>query len=132
MITTLAQVSLLVNDYDDARAFYVDKLGFICIEDTKLSEDKRWIRLKPSASGNDSDILLVKANSEAEKARVGNQSAGRVLFFFHSNDFESDYEALKSRGVEFVEGPFDRPHGRVAVFKDLYGNRMDLIGPSHT
>lgn len=128
MIINIAQVSLLVHDYDEAKSFYCDRLKFICVEDSTLSTDKRWIRIKPSTKDS-SEILLVKANSEAEKSSVGKQSAGRVLFFFHTNDFESDYLELKTRGVNFIEGPFDRAHGKVAVFIDLYGNRMDLIEP---
>jgi catechol 2,3-dioxygenase-like lactoylglutathione lyase family enzyme len=125
MITGIAQIALLVHEYEEAKKFYCDKLGFILIEDTPLL-DKRWVRLK--APGNlGSEILLSKATDEKQKSTVGNQAGGRVLFFFQSDDFDHDYQRLKSQGIAFTEAPRLEPYGKVAVFTDLYGNRIDLI-----
>jgi len=127
MIVGIAQIALLVKDYDEAIDFYCGKLGFFVIEDSKL-EQKRWIRLSPPGRQG-SELLLSKVVDEKQKVSVGNQAGGRVLFFLHTNDFTADYDKFKSLGVEFIEGPFDMNYGRVAVFKDLYGNRIDLIQP---
>ncbi len=128
MISSIAHTALIVLEYDEAKAFYCDKLGFIVAEDTLLSEGKRWVRLKPPGDGG-CEILLSRATNEVQRASVGRQTGGRVLFFFHTNSFDTDYELFQSRGVEFTEGPFHQPYGKVAVFKDLYGNRIDLIEP---
>lgn len=129
MIVGIAQVALIVRDYDEAKGFYCGKLGFRVVEDTALPDGKRWVRLKAPGSGG-SEILLSKAVDEAQLSRVGNQTGGRVLFFLHTNDLAGDYERFRSQGIEFTEGPFVRSYGKVAVFKDLYGNRIDLIEPS--
>ncbi|MCM0605932.1 MAG: VOC family protein [Xanthomonadaceae bacterium] len=127
MITGIALTALLVRDYDDAIAFYCGKLGFVVVEDTKL-EKKRWVRIR--APGNQgSEILLSKAEDEKQTSVIGNQAGGRVLFFMHTDDFESDYEKFKSLGVKFLEGPRKESYGTIAVFSDLYGNRIDLIQP---
>lgn len=129
MILGIAQTCLLVRDYDEAKRFYCEKLGFVVIEDTQL-EQKRWVRLR--ALGNlGSEILLSKAESEPQMKVVGNQAGGRVLFYLHTSDFAADYEKLRALNVEFHEGPFQRSYGKVAVFKDLYGNRIDLIEPAN-
>jgi catechol 2,3-dioxygenase-like lactoylglutathione lyase family enzyme len=129
MIVAIAHTALLVDDYDTAKSFYCDKLGFIVAEDTLLPGGKRWVRLKaPGEEG--SEILLSKATNEEQRGYIGKQAGGRVLFFLHTDDFDSDYELFRSRGVEFTEGPSKAPYGKVAVFKDLYGNRIDLIEPS--
>ena len=127
MITRIAHTALLVRDYDEAKRFYCDVLGFDCVEDTQL-EKTRWVRLK--ARGGGSEILLSRAVDERQLAAVGNQTGGRVLFFLHTDDLDGDYRRLKEKGVEFVEGPFVADYGKVAVFKDLYGNRVDLIEPA--
>lgn len=127
MITGLAQVALLVRDYDEALEFYRDKLGFEVVEDTALP-NKRWIRLRAPGK-NGSELLLSKAVDDAQRANVGRQAGGKVLFFLHTDDLKSDHQRLSSEGVEFTEGPFEADYGRVAVFKDLYGNRIDLIEP---
>jgi catechol 2,3-dioxygenase-like lactoylglutathione lyase family enzyme len=127
MIRTIAHVPLIVRDYDEAIAFYCGKLGFNLVEDTQRP-DKRWVRIRPG-SDLGSDILLSKAVGEKQLASVGNQTGGRVLFFLHTDDFDSDYKKFKSLGVEFTEGPFDRDFGKVGIFLDLYGNRIDLIEP---
>lgn len=127
MITGLAHTALLVDDYERAKGFYCDVLGFVVVEDTPLSR-KRWVRLR-APGGSGSDILLSKAANEEQARFIGRQAGGRVLFFLHTDDFEKDYESIRSKGVEFTEAPINAPHGRVAVFKDLYGNRIDLIQP---
>ena len=129
MISGVAHTALLVDDYERAREFYCGKLGFVVVEDTLLPGGKRWIRLRaPGAQG--SEILLSRAVDNGQRAAIGNQTGGRVLFFLHTDDFERDYASFRSKGIEFTEGPWDRSYGRVAVFKDLYGNRIDLIQPN--
>jgi catechol 2,3-dioxygenase-like lactoylglutathione lyase family enzyme len=127
MIIGIAHTALLVKDYDEAKAFYCGKLGFIVIEDTKL-ENKRWVRLGPPGRQG-SEILLSRATDDHQKSIIGNQAGGRVLIFLHTNNFDYDYELFVSLGVEFIEGPSLMPYGKLAVFKDLYGNRIDLIEP---
>jgi catechol 2,3-dioxygenase-like lactoylglutathione lyase family enzyme len=127
MITRIAHTALLVRDYEEARAFYCEKLGFLVVEDTQL-ENKRWVRLQAPGKGG-SDILLSKASNEKQLASVGNQTGGRVLFFLHTDDLDADYRNFCSLGIEFTEGPSLQSYGKVAVFKDLYGNRIDLIEP---
>ncbi len=129
MITRIAHTALLVHEYDEAKDFYCDKLGFTVVEDTLLPKSKRWVRLR-APGGQGSEILLSRAVDDRQRSAVGNQTGGRVLFFLHTNDFDSDYVTFRSMGIEFTEGPIDEAHGRVAVFKDLYGNRIDLIGPT--
>lgn len=127
MIRGIVLTALVVRDYEEAKEFYCNKLGFSVSEDTQL-EKKRWVRLRaPGEMG--SEILLSKAVDEKQLASVGNQTGGRVLFFMHTDDFEADFRRLKSLGVEFVEGPWKDTYGWVAVFKDLYGHRIDLIEP---
>src|SRR5258706_5357341 len=106
---------------------YCGKPGFIVVENTRL-DNKRWIRLS-APGGQGSEILLSKAVDDKQRAAIGNQTGGRVLFFFHTDDFDADYAKFKSMGIQFTEGPWDTEYGRVAVFKDLYGNRIDLIQP---
>jgi catechol 2,3-dioxygenase-like lactoylglutathione lyase family enzyme len=125
MIMGILRTPLLVKDYEEAIAFYCEKIGFQVTEDTPL-EGKRWVRLR--APGNQgSEILVVKAKNERETLAIGNQSAGRVLFYMETDHFDSDYERLRLNGVEFSESPRTESYGKVAVFKDLYGNRIDLI-----
>lgn len=128
MIVGIVHTALLVHDYEEAKHFYCDKLGFGVVEDTLLPSGKRWVRLQPPGKQG-SEILLSKVVNDEQRAAVGKQAGGRVLFFFHTNDFDADYALFRSRGVDFTEGPLEAPHGKVAVFKDLYGNRIDLIGP---
>jgi catechol 2,3-dioxygenase-like lactoylglutathione lyase family enzyme len=129
MITGIAQTALIVREYEEAMEFYCGKLGFIVAEDTQL-EKKRWVRLR-APGGKGSEILLSKAVDDKQRAAVGNQTGGRVLFFLHTDNFDADYSRFKSSGIEFTEGPSEADHGKVAVFKDLYGNRIDLIQPRH-
>ena len=127
MITGIIQTALVVREYEEAISFYCEKLGFKVVEDTQLP-NKRWVRLL-APGGMGSEILLSRAVDDKQLAVVGNQAGGRVFFFFHTDNFDADYELFKSRGVEFVEGPWDHDYGKVAVFQDLYGNRIDLIEP---
>lgn len=125
----LAAISLVVDDYDKAIKFYTEKLNFRLIEDTPLSETKRWVRVAPPGSTSCS-ILLAKASSEEQLSRVGNQTGGRVFLFLHTDDFYRDYENLKRNNVLIVRGPSIEEYGTVAVFSDLYGNLWDLIQPA--
>jgi catechol 2,3-dioxygenase-like lactoylglutathione lyase family enzyme len=127
VITGIAHTALIVREYEEAMEFYCGKLGFTVTEDTPL-KNKRWVRLK-APGGKGSEILLSKAVNEKQQASIGNQTGGRVLFFFHTDDFDGDFYKFRSLGIEFVEGPWDDYYGRSAVFKDLYGNRIDLIQP---
>lgn len=128
MITSLAQVALLVRDYDEAIAFYRDKLGFRLLEDTDRGQGRRWVVMQTPGGGG-SRVLLSKAADEGQKTVVGKQAGGRVLFFLNTDDFEADFAALTAKGVTFVDGPRKEAYGTVGVFLDLYGNRIDLIEP---
>jgi catechol 2,3-dioxygenase-like lactoylglutathione lyase family enzyme len=125
----LTHVAVLVSDYDEAIRFYVDKLGFVLVEDTLLSATKRWVLVKPNGSAN--SLLLAKAANEEQKSRIGNQTGGRVFLFLNTNDFWRDYKSYLEKGVEFVREPVEESWGTVAVFKDLYGNLWDLIQPKN-
>jgi len=122
----VSQFAVTVREYDEALAFYVEKLGFEKVEDTDLGGGKRWVRVRPPGSG--ASILLAKAVGDRQLASVGNQTGGRVFVFLETDDFWRDYNALVARGVSFVRPPTDEPYGTVAVFEDLYGNTFDLIG----
>lgn len=125
----LANISLIVDDYDKAIKFYTEKLNFRLLEDTPLSETKRWVRVAPPGSTGCS-ILLAKASTDEQASRVGNQTGGRVFLFLHTDDFYRDYENLKRNNVLIVRGPSVEDYGTVAVFSDLYGNLWDLIQPA--
>jgi catechol 2,3-dioxygenase-like lactoylglutathione lyase family enzyme len=126
MDRNLVHVSILVNDYDEAIRFYVEKLNFELIEDTKLNEKKRWVLVKPRGSGS-CCLLLAKAEGEKQRSYVGNQSGGRVFLFLETDDFDRDYENLKKYSISIVREPANEVYGRVAVFEDLYGNKWDLL-----
>ncbi|HWW19159.1 MAG TPA: VOC family protein, partial [Steroidobacteraceae bacterium] len=117
-------------DYDEALRFYVGTLGFSLIEDTYVSaQDKRWVVVAPSRTSG-ARVLLARASNPTQLSTVGNQSGGRVFLFLHTDDLLRDYDRYRARGVEFVRPPKDESYGKVAVFKDLYGNLWDLIQPS--
>lgn len=122
----LAHIALLVNDYDEAIRFFVQKLDFDLIEDTQLSETKRWVLVKPRGPGN-CGLLLANAVGERQKKAVGNQSGGRVFLFLHTDNFQRDYERLLHERITIVRPPAEEPYGKVCVFADLYGNLWDLI-----
>jgi len=127
MAQTLALVSLVVRDYNEALGFYVGILGFRLIEDIEIpDEDKRWVVVCPGGEGS-CQILLARASTPEQAARVGDQTGGRVFLFIHTDDLERDFRAYAARGVEFVRPPRTMPYGRVAVFRDLYGNLWDLV-----
>lgn len=126
MIRSIAQFTVTVRDYDEALAFYVEKLGFERLEDTDLGGGKRWVRVRPAGSSG-AGILLARAATDAQRATVGNQTGGRVFIFLETDDLARDFEALAARGVVFVRPPSREPYGAVAVFEDLYSNRFDLI-----
>lgn len=126
----IAHIALVVKDYDEAIKFYTEKLNFILIEDTKLSETKRWVLLKPTGL-NGCCLLLAKAANDEQISRVGNQTGGRVFLFLYTDDFERDHTNMIAKGIEFVRTPIKEEYGMVAVFKDLYGNLWDLIEPSN-
>ena len=121
---SLGAVALLVPDYEEAIEYFVGTLGFTLVEDTRLSEEKRWVLVSPGAG---TSLLLAKANGERQRAAIGNQSGGRVFFFLTTDDFWRDYRTYLARGVEFEEEPRHEEYGTVAVFADRYGNRWDLI-----
>lgn len=129
MYQRIAHIALLVDDYDAAIEFYTQKLDFHILEDTKLSEDKRWVMLAPKGA-KECCLLLAKASNEEQASFVGNQTGGRVFLFLYTDDFWRDYEKMKSRGVKFVRPPQDFDYGTVAVFEDLCGNKWDLIEPN--
>ena len=122
----IAHFAVTVRDYDEALAFYVEKLGFEKIEDTYLGGGKRWVRVRPPGS-TEAAVLLARAVSAEQEASVGNQTGGRVFLFLETDDIWRDYGALVQRGVVFAGPPRQEPYGAVAVFEDLYGNRFDLI-----
>ena len=121
----IGSVTLVVDDYDDAIAFYTGALGFELIEDTPLDAGKRWVRVAPAGGGT--ALLLARAAYDAQTARVGDQTGGRVGFILETDDFARDHAAMSARGVRFVEAPRREAYGTVAVFEDLYGNRWDLL-----
>lgn len=124
-MTHIGAVTLLVRDYDEAIAFYVGALGFDLLEDTTLGADKRWVRVAPK--DGDVALLLAKASTPEQVARIGDQTGGRVGFFLHTDDFARDHAAFVAKGVRFLEQPRSESYGKVAVFSDLYGNKWDLI-----
>lgn len=122
-------VTIVVDDYDRAKVFYCGCLGFECLEDKDLPDAKRWLVVKPG-SGEGAALLLAQADGEAELAAIGNQTGGRVGFFLKTDDFARDHAAFVAAGVTFLEAPRYEPYGTVAVFRDLYGNRWDLLEPA--
>lgn len=127
----LAGISLVVNDYDEAIEFYTRKLSFTLLEDTRMSDTKRWVVVAPPGSTG-CTLLLAKAANDAQRAAVGNQTGGRVFLFLHTDDFDRDYNQMQQAGIEFIESPRQEAYGKVVVFADLYGNRWDLIEPQKT
>ena len=125
----IAQLALLVNDYDEAIAFYRDKLLFRLVEDTVLSPTKRWVVMAPPGSSN-TYLLLAKAANDEQQSRVGNQTGGRVFLFLYTDDFHRDHQRMLAEGIKFVREPAVDTYGTVAVFEDLYGNLWDMIEPA--
>ncbi|MFC0264573.1 VOC family protein [Fontibacter flavus] len=131
MKQSLVQIALVVDDYDKAIQYYTKKLQFTLIEDTPLSETKRWVVVRPNG-GNGASLLLAKAANENQKRSIGNQTGGRVFLFLHTDDFDRDYENLLRQEIKIINGPREEEYGKVVVFEDLYGNLWDLIQPYKT
>ncbi|MEW1723040.1 VOC family protein [Streptomyces sp. NPDC093109] len=139
-MSSLALITLVVNDYDEAIAFYTDALGFELAEDTDRGDGSRWVVVRPRpaaptapapTSPAPTGLLLARAKDDAQRASVGAQAGGRVGFFLHTDDFARDHARMRAAGVRFLEEPRHEPYGTVAVFEDLYGNRWDLLRPAH-
>lgn len=124
----IANIALVVDDYDEAIHFYTQKLNFTLIEDTVLSPSKRWVVVAPKGS-RECRLLLAKAANEEQRSRVGNQTGGRVFLFLFTDDFWRDYHDMLEKGIKFVRPPKEEEYGTVAVFEDLYGNLWDFIEP---
>lgn len=125
----IAHVALVVKDYDEAIKFYTEKLDFQLLEDTKLTQDKRWVLVAP-AGAKECCLLLAKAADHRQIASVGNQTGGRVFLFLFTDDFWRDYNKMLNRNINFVRPPKEEEYGLVAVFEDLYGNLWDLLQPN--
>ena len=125
MATSLGMIAIVVPEYDEALAHYVDDLGFTLIEDTQLSPEKRWVVVAPGNSG--AQILLAKASSAQQEAAIGNSVGGRVGYFLYTDNFDNTYQDYLAKQIEFTEAPRNESFGKVVVFKDLYGNKWDLI-----
>lgn len=124
----IAHIALLVKDYDEAIEFYTKKLHFIVVEDSILTETKRWVIIAPKGSVGCS-ILLARAVNKTQDKFIGNQSGGRVFLFLYTDNFERDYQNLLTENVKIIRTPVTEAWGKVAVFADLYGNLWDLIEP---
>lgn len=128
MTLEIARLSLAVRDYDEAIAFFTRALRFVVLEDEPRGGGKRWVVVAPQQSGV--ALVLAKAITPEQQARVGDQTGGRVLLFLHTDDFAAEHAHMTAAGVPFVEPPRHEPHGKVAIFLDLYGNRWELIEPA--
>lgn len=126
MAQAIGYVTLVVRDYGEAISFYTKCLGFDLVEDSDLGDGKRWVLVAPPGSSGPALLLATAADPE-QWSRVGNQTGGRVFLFLHTDDFWRDYHEMRSRGVTFTEEPREEKYGTVAVFRDLYGNRWDLL-----
>ena len=129
MIQRIAHIALLVKDYDEAIEFYTKKLDFLLIEDTKLSEEKRWVMVAPKGA-KECCLLLAKATNKEQEKSIGNQTGGRVFLFLFTDNFQRDYDKMLEKEVKFVRQPEQMDYGKVAVFEDLYGNLWDLLEPN--
>jgi uncharacterized glyoxalase superfamily protein PhnB len=118
-------IAIVIDDYDQAIAHYVNDLGFTLIEDTVLTPEKRWVVVAPSSQG--ARILLAKASNQEQMNAIGNSTGGRVGFFLYTDNFHETYQLFLSKGIEFIETPRNETFGQVVVFKDRYGNKWDLI-----
>ncbi len=129
MYQRIAHIALVVNDYDETIEFYTQKLDFKVLEDTKISDEKRWVMIAPNGA-KECCLLLAKATNDRQTNCVGNQTGGRVGFFLFTDDFWRDYQKMVERQINFMRPPTVFDYGTVAVFEDLYGNLWDLIEPS--
>ena len=130
LVTAITQkigyIALVVRDYDEAIAWFTNALRFTVVEDTRLSDTKRWVLVAP-LGGESPCLLPAKAATPEQQSHIGNQTGGRVFLFLHTDDFARDYAAMKARGVKFIGQPREESYGTVAVFEDLYGNKWDLL-----
>lgn len=126
---SVVMITLVVNEYDEAINFYTQKLGFVVLEDTRLSDSKRWVVISPKGEGG-CNLLLAKAADESQHRSIGNQTGGRVFLFMHTDNFDQYFQQLVSNDVKIVRSPTVESFGKVAVFEDLYGNLWDLIQPN--
>jgi len=126
MQQSIAHITVVVTNYDDAIAFYTQKLNFDLIEDTPLGDNKRWVLVAPKGSTG-TKLLLAQASDEQQRLAVGNQTGGRVGFFLQTDDFDRDFANMKACGINFIREPTVQEYGKVAVFEDLYTNQWDLI-----
>ncbi|MFE2428878.1 VOC family protein [Streptomyces sp. NPDC059373] len=124
----IALVTLVVDDYDEAIAFYTGALGFELVDDEPRPDGSRWVVVRPPGDAG-SGLLLARAKDDAQRGRVGDQTGGRVGFFLHTEDFAGAYARMRAAGVTFLEEPRHETYGSVVVFQDLYGNRWDLLEP---
>ncbi|MFJ9904644.1 VOC family protein [Streptomyces sp. NPDC101152] len=129
-MSRIALVTLVVDDYDEAIRHYTQALGFQLVEDAPRPDGSRWVVVRPGAGAEGAGLLLARAKGEAQRARIGDQTGGRVGFFLHTDDFARDHARMLAAGVVFLEEPRHEPYGSVAVFQDLYGNRWDLLQPA--
>ena len=125
----IGHIALVVKDYDEAIAFYTQKLNFQVLEDTILSEEKRWVVIAPPGA-KECCLLLAKAANESQINSIGNQTGGRVFLFLFTDDFQRDYDEMIAKNINFVRPPTTYDYGTVAVFEDLYGNLWDLLEPN--
>ena len=126
---SLFLVTLVVDDYDRAKAFYCGALGFDCQQDEAMPDGKRWVVVKPR-DGDSAAFLLAQAADDRQKAAIGNQTGGRVGFLLFTDDFSRDHAAMLAAGVVFLEAPRHEPYGTVVVFSDPFGNHWDLLQPA--
>ncbi len=127
MKQSIIHIALVVRDYDEAIAFYTEKLRFTLIEDTyQPAQDKRWVVVSPPNS-NGTTLLLAKASNPEQESFIGNQTGGRVFLFLNTDDFWRDYNEMVAKGIKFIRPPKEEAYGLVAVFEDLYGNLWDLL-----
>ena len=128
MNQNIALIALIVDDYDKAIQFYTQKLNFTLVEDTWMSETKRWVVISPRGSDG-CKLLLAKAANDEQRSRIGNQAGGRVFLFLPTDDFQRDYQNLVNHSIRIIRQPSHEDYGTVAVFEDLYGNLWDLVEP---
>ncbi len=129
MIRSLSAISLLVPNYDEGLAFFAGVLGFTVLEDVRLGAEKRWVVVAPSR-GAGAKIVLAVPSDERQRARIGDQTGGRVGYFLLTDDFQKDYAAMRARGVKFLEAPRSERYGTVAAFVDPWGGKWDLLQPN--
>ncbi|MEV6407501.1 VOC family protein [Streptomyces bobili] len=128
-MSRIALVTLVVDDYDEAIRFYTEAVGFRLVEDEARPDGSRWVVVRPGGHQEGTGLLLARAKDDTQRSRVGDQTGGRVGFFLHTDEFAGDHARMSAAGVTFLEEPRHESYGSVAVFRDLYGNRWDLLQP---